>query len=701
MLDKIRRLLERPDLGDAEKNRRVKLLHPIVLVLILSTIAFQFALLWLAPDNWVVKWILAAALLAEVLAFWQLRRGRLGIAAGGLLSLLWGILMVTIFLGGGINSVSMLGQMLIIFMAGLLVSEAFAVLTTALTIVGNYFSMLIQQAGPLPFANLTFAMPTVWAFQSIYFLIALGLMQAYVRNLRSSFDEMGQDAEMLKERVTELRQAQAQLEMSDQNLRRREAILESIGIAAEKLFRSQSFGESVQQVIKDLGLATGVDRVHIFENHRDPSSGDLLSSERYEWVAEAVSSRIGDPRFQSMSYQASGLGRWADQLARNEVLNIRVNDVPEMERIRLEKQGLLSQLIVPIFVGNDWWGCIGFDQNMRERHWSPSEVDTLRGAAGILGGAIERRWAERALNQSEARYLAILQDQFDLICRYTPDGRTTFANDAYCRYFGVSQEKLTNYNVWGNVLPTDVEALRAKIDSLTPKQPASISLSRNRRADGEMRWLEWTDRGIFDEMGQIIEVQAVGRDIDEEVRLRSQLEDNLRKTEAQAMTDALTGLLNRRAIMEHAQAEWERAQRERRSLSVVIMDVDYLKQINDTLGHLAGDAALKALAEIMHASMRRYDWAGRWGGDEFLLVLPGTQLTEARNVAERLRQRFKQNKVELKDQNQFIELHVSLGVACQAQVDAEKDSLENLIARADQALYKAKQGGRDQVGVAG
>ncbi len=698
MLEKILRLLKRPDLGDVEKNRKVKLLHPILLVLIVSTVAFQFVLLWLAPNNWVVKWILVAALLAEVLAFWLLRHGFVSIASVGLLSYLWGTMMVAIFLGNGIHGVSTLGQLLIIFMAGLLVSEPFAAVITILTIVGNYVSMLVQQAGPLPFANLTFTLPTVWAFQSIYFLIALGLMQAYVRDLRSSFDEVGRDTEMLKERVSELRQARAQLEMSDQNLRRREAILESVGMAAEKIFRGKSFRESLQHVMKDLGQATGVDRVHIFENHRDPGSGDLLSSERYEWVAEGVPQQIREPHYQSMSYKNSGLGRWAELLARNEMVKVIVKDLPEGERKRLQPQGLLSVLVVPIFVGDDWWGFIGFDETKWEREWSPTEVDALHGAAGILGGAIERRRAERALNQSEARYLAILQDQFDLICRYTPEGRATFANDAYCRYFGVSQAELHNLSVWANILPADVEGLRTKIESLTPKQPASISLSRSRRADGEMRWMEWTDRGIFDEGGQLIEVQSVGRDIDEEVRLRSQLEDNLRTTETQAMTDALTGLLNRRAIMEHAQAEWQRAQRERRSLSVVIMDMDRLKQINDSLGHLAGDAALKTLAEIMRAGMRRYDWAGRWGGDEFLLVLPGAERDEAKNVAERLRLRFKQGKVQLADQNE-IELKVSLGVASQGQTDGQRDSVENLIARADQALYQAKEGGRDQVGV--
>jgi len=341
---------------------------------------------------------------------------------------------------------------------------------------------------------------------------------------------------------------------------------------------------------------------------------------------------------------------------------------------------------------------MGFDETKWEREWSPAEEDALRGAAGILGGAIERRRAERALNQSEARYLAILQDQFDMICRYTPDGRVTFANEAYYKYFGGSREDMQNHVIWAHVLNQDVEGLRAKLDSLTPKQPTAISQNLNRRADGQMRWQEWTDRGIFDENGQLIEIQAVGRDIDDEMRLRKQLEENLQKMETQAMTDPLTGLLNRRAIMEHAEAEWQRAQREGRPLSLVVMDVDRLKEINDTFGHLAGDQALNQLAGLLRNSMRRYDWVGRWGGDEFMLVLPGTDLEEARNVADRLRLRFKQSKISLKKDKE-IELHVSLGVACQAEVGKDEDTLQNLIARADRALYQAKQNGRDQVGV--
>ena len=695
-MEKLRRWLARLDLVGAEAMGGGRLLHTILLILLVGTASFEIFLFRLAFENHITQWIVLAALGIEAAAFLLLRSGRMRLAAFVLSISLWAILMLVIYLGDSIAGVSALGQVLIIVMAGLVIGEPFAALLTLLTIAGNYGAMLIQTDRALPFGQFRLSLPAHWAFQSVYFLITLGLLLAFNRGLRIIFAEAQSNEQALKDRVNELRQAQAQLEISDQNLRRREAILESVRIAAEKLFRGRSFGGSVQQVLRDLGQATGVDRVHIFENHRDPM-GDLLASERYEWMAEGIDPQIRDPQYQSMSYAKSRLGRWAELLADNQVIKAHVKDLPEPERTRLKPQGILSLLVVPIFIGDEWWGFMGFDETKWEREWSPAEEDALRGAAGILGGAIERRRSERALNQSEARYLAILQDQFDMICRYTPDGRVTFANEAYYKYFGGSPEDMQNHVIWAHVLNQDVEGLRAKLDSLTPKQPTAISQNLNRRSDGQMRWQEWTDRGIFDENGQLIEIQAVGRDIDDEMRLRKQLEENLQKMETQAMTDPLTGLLNRRAIMEHAEAEWQRAQREGRPLSLVVMDVDRLKEINDTFGHLAGDQALNQLAGLLRNSMRRYDWVGRWGGDEFMLVLPGTDLEEARNVADRLRLRFKQSKISLKKDKE-IELHVSMGVACRAEVGKDEDTLQNLIARADRALYQAKQNGRDQVG---
>lgn len=694
-MERIRRLFQPPDLGEPDLNRRARLLHAIILVLLLFTIGFEIFYTVVAPANWLGRAAAAFGSLVEMAGLVALRRGYLKLAASGMTYLLWLTMMAVVYLWSGITGAATLGQLLVILMSGLLVNERAALLLTFLTIGGNYFVMMVENSVDLPFAELQASLPEQWLTQSIYLLIAAGFTQAYVRNLRSMLSEAKTNEQVLKDRVAELRLTQIQLEMSDKNLRRREAILESIGIAAEKLFRGRSFGESVQQVLKDLGQATGVDRVYIFENHLGPE-GQQVSSRRFEWSAEGVKLQIGNQALQSLDFDTVGFARWPGLLSRNLIINAHVKNLPESERELLLAQGISSILIVPILLGEEWWGFIGFDETKWEREWSPAEEDALRGAAGILAGAIERRRAERALNQSEARYLAILQDQQDMICRFTPEGRITFANDAYRRYFGLTAAQISEHLIWAQLQPRDVEAVRAKLDSLTPASPTAISQNRNANTDGQFRWVNWTDRGIFDENGQLIEVQAVGRDIEEEWRLRKQLEESLIKMETQAMTDPLTGLLNRRAIMEHADAEWQRATRENRPLSLVLMDVDRLKEINDTFGHLAGDEALNQLAELMRAGTRRYDWVGRWGGDEFLLVLPGTDLELARTLADRLRLKFKESAIHPKG-GKSIDLQMSLGVASKDHRTDSNDSLANMLARADQALYKAKQEGRDRV----
>ena len=689
----LRRFFEPPDLGSGDLNRRARLLHTILIFLFPFTLVLGF-ISWQLVSNQVGLILVFLALLAEAVAFFILKSGRVRPAAILLACLLWTLLMLTILLTDGVRSPAVLGQLLLILLAGLLINVRFAAGLTVMTIAGDYAVLILQNNGLIaPLVPMSHA--AAWVFQSLYLLLGFALMLILGRGIRESLDIVRDSEQDLKEHLSDLRQAQTQLEMSEQNLRRREAILETLRIAAENLFRGRSFSEAIQNVLRDLGKATGVDRVYIFENHKG-EYGELLTSQRYEWVAEGSRAQISNPALQSFSFTRAGFTRWAELLGHNEIVKGHVKDFPEAERKVLSALRMVSVLVVPIFVGDDWWGFIGFDETQWEREWSPAEEDALRGAGGILGGASERRRVEEALRNSEARYLGILQDQFDLIGRYRPDGRLIFVNNAYARYFGFDPKKIEDMTIWTQTAPEEVETVKAKINSLSPSHPSIVSEHLNRRADGQQRWVEWTDRGIFDEVGRLVEIQAVGRDINEEKRLRKQLEENLVQIENQAMSDPLTGLLNRRAIMEHAEAEWQRSRRERRPLSLVVMDIDNLKEINDTYGHLIGDQALVKLSAVLHSGMRRYDWVGRWGGDEFLLVLPGTGLDEARDVAERLRLMFKQRKLEIKGDHQ-VELRVSLGVASQLGTDQGSDTLQNMLARADQALYKAKHSGRDQV----
>ncbi len=164
---------------------------------------------------------------------------------------------------------------------------------------------------------------------------------------------------------------------------------------------------------------------------------------------------------------------------------------------------------------------------------------------------------------------------------------------------------------------------------------------------------------------------------------------------AAARTDAKTGLLNATAWQEEAEREIVRARREGRPVAVVITDIDHFKRVNDTHGHLAGDVALRATVAALAGALRPYDVLGRFGGEEFTVVLPGAGPVEARDIAERLRRAVATVPVVLDDC--VVELSVSVGVAV---LGPNGRDLTDLLAAADEALYRAKRAGRNQVALA-
>jgi len=172
------------------------------------------------------------------------------------------------------------------------------------------------------------------------------------------------------------------------------------------------------------------------------------------------------------------------------------------------------------------------------------------------------------------------------------------------------------------------------------------------------------------------------------------LEDNRLKM---ASTDGLTQIWNRSKIFDILEEELERSHREEKSLGVVMLDIDHFKTINDTYGHTVGDNVLINVAAHLKKSLRRYDKIGRYGGDEFMIILPGCDETNVSNIGERLRSTVKENKVET--ETGPISVTISLGISI-----SDKNcilSAENLIERSDQALYQTKKSGRNHITVIG
>jgi diguanylate cyclase (GGDEF)-like protein len=177
-------------------------------------------------------------------------------------------------------------------------------------------------------------------------------------------------------------------------------------------------------------------------------------------------------------------------------------------------------------------------------------------------------------------------------------------------------------------------------------------------------------------------------------RLNRELKTAQKKLQQQATVDALTGLQNRRAVLDELRKELVRARRTGQPLSVAMVDLDHFKLLNDTRGHLAGDAALKETARRMLKSVRDYDSVGRYGGEEFLIVLPGCDSPSAEALAERLRSAVCQAPMVVDEGT--AEVTCSIGVTT-SSTDLD---VESLIDVADAALYRAKERGRNRVELA-
>jgi diguanylate cyclase (GGDEF)-like protein/PAS domain S-box-containing protein len=164
------------------------------------------------------------------------------------------------------------------------------------------------------------------------------------------------------------------------------------------------------------------------------------------------------------------------------------------------------------------------------------------------------------------------------------------------------------------------------------------------------------------------------------------------ETQRLAITDALTGLFNRRHFMTIAEREYQRARRYDIPLTIIMLDIDFFKKINDTYGHLAGDQALQDLAHICNEQLRISDTIGRYGGEELIILLPETTAIVAAKVAERLRQKLAE--CIISTERSSFTITISVGVA---ELNSQCHRLDDLIDHADQMLYKAKNGGRNQV----
>jgi two-component system, cell cycle response regulator len=215
-------------------------------------------------------------------------------------------------------------------------------------------------------------------------------------------------------------------------------------------------------------------------------------------------------------------------------------------------------------------------------------------------------------------------------------------------------------------------------------------------ADNNSRLVRGLEIGVNDYLTRPVDKHELKARVRTQIRRRrytERLRDNVQMSIEMAITDALTGLYNRRYMESHVGALVEQAATRGKPLTVLVLDIDYFKAINDTHGHDAGDDVLREFALRVRKSIRGIDLACRYGGEEFVVVMPETDMAVATVVAERLRRRIASDPFPIQEGARKVEVTISIGIAALGRCD----TAASMIKRADQALYRAKRDGRNRV----
>jgi len=233
---------------------------------------------------------------------------------------------------------------------------------------------------------------------------------------------------------------------------------------------------------------------------------------------------------------------------------------------------------------------------------------------------------------------------------------------------------------------TDSQTVAAVRAAMEAQRPIRVELL-NYSCDGEEFWIDTNIVPLRDDHGRVTHFATIGRDLTATKQLQHELQ-------LMASTDPLTGLLNRRRILEQADSEFLRSKRYQHELAAVMLDIDHFKAINDTHGHFIGDQVLIAMSRATENLLRDTDTLGRWGGEEFVILMPETPLAGATILAERLREALERLVVDTAAGT--LHFTISAGVAVRGGCDA---GITDILQRADSALYAAKQQGRNRIQV--
>lgn len=269
----------------------------------------------------------------------------------------------------------------------------------------------------------------------------------------------------------------------------------------------------------------------------------------------------------------------------------------------------------------------------------------------------------------------------------SPELKHLEINPSYCDIMGYSKDELMKMTQKDLLHSEEYERNTILVrDLFAGKADSFQTINRYIHKDGHIIWGRAIVSLVRDGKNNPKFLINQIHDITASKKTEEILQNAKIKAETLASIDYLTGCLNRRAFMKRIEEELARAKRNQTNLSLILVDIDNFKLINDLNGHLAGDFILQRFTECLNKGSRAYDFIGRFGGEEFIICLPDTELQDAFLIAERMRQDIEEMTSYYEDI--LIKVTGSFGVAC--STFESEDPINSLIARADQAMYKAK-----------
>ncbi|MBF0422562.1 MAG: diguanylate cyclase [Magnetococcales bacterium] len=462
-------------------------------------------------------------------------------------------------------------------------------------------------------------------------------------------------------------------------LRHRDAILHAITLAAETLLKSMEWRDGMRRLLAALGAAADVSRVGLWQNVVTGGAlGPRMARLMFEWTVDAGSSQSAFGVRKELSYAGQNDLSFTSDLVAGRPQFLRTEDWSEEEAALLRAQGLRATVLMPVFFDQVWWGVLRFDERRPEREWTPMELDALRTAASTMGAALQREQFEEMMRLQATA----LETAANAIFITDAQGVFLWANPAFTRITGYGREEICG--VTPRILKSgrhDLGFYQELWSTITEGHVWRGEIM-DRRKDGSVYIQETTISPVRGRSGEVTRFVSVQQD----VTLRKELEEKLR---AQAEYDTLTGLPNRRLFEDRLIQALALAGRNEAHAVLMFLDLDRFKEVNDTLGHDAGDELLKEASRRIVTCVRRSDTVARLGGDEFTVILHDVSHPEqARLVAAKILEQL---------QRPFFpggrEVHVSGSIGL-AVFPEDGTDMPTLVKCADEAMYRSKKAGR-------